>query len=378
MVNIQKKRNYFVDILVIFFGISAWIGITGVYLELPQLVEIAPEAWKLPSYIVIIVQCGNVASLAYILYDKYSPCRINDAHLIYFTLFIGCITAILMAFFYENTIEINGEQKSLPLLIFTFMFAVVGCLSSVLFMPFMGNLRSMYLITYMLGQGMNGFLSSILSLIQGVGSLVCTRPTNVTINNVTKFQNDSINAISEPLFGPKIYFIFVFGMLLISTVAFVLLNELPICRKEWIVQKMQSNDEINSINGSATEYENIPNNTTDTTHWHCNYLLFILAIVSFLNYGILPGIQSFACLPYGTSAYHLTTTLSSIANPLTCLIAMYFTRYSIFSINIQFATTVLLSVIVIVAALESPTPPLATSVIGQFIIVRFFLDLLQT
>lgn len=368
----SEKRSYFVDTLAIFFGISAWIGITGTYLQLPQIVETAPEAWKLPSYIVIIVQCGNITLLAYIIYDKCSAIRIDDAHFIYLTLILGCLAAILMAFFYQDTIMINGEPKSIPLLLLTFVFASVGCLSSVLFMPFMGKFREIYLISYMFGQGLNGFISSIVSLIQGVGPMECNINNNSTSNastmNDTKIEEaDS----SKPLFGPKGYFIFVFSMLSLSTIAFLLLNVLKVCRKELAVSKTNGvpNGGTRLGIGNARDYENIPNHREVLTFYYYSYLMLIVGMTSIMNYGILPGIQPYSCLPYGASAYHLSTTLSSIANPLACLIAMYFPHSTIRSITIQFLACAALTVIIVLTALESPTPPLASSIFGPIFIV---------
>lgn len=362
----NEKRSYFVDTLAILFGISAWIGITGTFLQLPQFVATAPEAWKLPSYIVIIVQCGNIPLLAYMIYDKYSTYRIDDAHFIYSTLILGCLAAILMAFVYQDTITINGEPKSVPLLLLTFVFASVGCLSAVLFMPFMGRFREIYLISYMFGQGLNGFISSIVSLIQGVGSMKCNN-NNSTINasilNGTQIKDVDV---SDPLFGPKGYFIFVFSMLLLSTVAFLLLNILKICEKELTVTEALINGGTSLSNG----YENIPNHHHDVlTSYNYNYLMIIVGMISIMNYGILPGIQPYSCLPYGASAYHLATTLSSIANPLACLIAMFFTHSTIRSITIQFLACVALTAIIVLTALESPTPPLASSIFGRMFIV---------
>lgn len=365
----NEKRSYFVDALAILFGISAWIGITGTYLQLPQLVETAPEAWKLPSYIVIIVQFGNIALLAYMIYDKCSSVRIDDAHFIYLTLMLGCLAAILMAFFYQDTIMINGEPKSVPLLLLTFVFASVGSLSSVLFMPFMGRFREVYLISYMFGQGLNGFISSIVSLIQGVGSMGCNTinfTNNASILNGTQIEEVDV---SVPLFGPKDYFIFVFSMLLLSTVAFLLLNVLKICKKELNVTKSFANGGTRLHNGNVCGYENILNQHEMLTSNNYNYLMLIVGTISIMNYGILPGIQSYSCLPYGVSAYHLSTTLSSIANPLACLIAMYFSHSTIRNITIQFLACVALTVIIVLTALKSPTPPLASSIFGHIFIV---------
>lgn len=285
MVNTSTKRNYFVDLLVTLFGISTWIGITGTYLQLPQLVETAPESWTLPSFIVIVVQGGNIASLVYILYEKYSCVRFNDATIIYTTLAFACLASILMAFFHQRTIEVNGEPKSIPLFILTAMFAIVGCLSSVVFMPYMGRFREIYLMTFMFGQGLNGFISSIVSLIQGIGAPQCEKSAN--------FTGTSTMTPSKPLFEPREYFFFVFGMLFLGLTSFFLLNTLRMCRKEYASGELHESSKINDCIGSPNGYDSIPNNTRAEYLSAFQYLslMIVIGVISFLSFGILPGIQ---------------------------------------------------------------------------------------
>ena len=51
-----RNRVILVDLLAILFGISSWISINGLWVELPLLVQTLPEGWALPSYLSIIVQ----------------------------------------------------------------------------------------------------------------------------------------------------------------------------------------------------------------------------------------------------------------------------------------------------------------------------------
>lgn len=343
------------------FGISAWIGITGTFLQLPQMVQTAPEGWNLPSYIVILTQSGNIVSFIYIIYEKWSCIKFNDVNLIYFTLGIGCLAAILMAFFYQNTIFYANQEHSVPLFIFTSMFAIVGCLSSVLFMPFMGQFRGIYLATYMFGQGLNGLLSSILSLIQGVGSSQC---------QTDKIANETSVIHSEPLFEPRIYFLFLFVIYVLSSIAFILLNKLRLCKKEYS-EANHCNDNNNASDKNTDDYQAIATNTFHLSSMHFFLLIFIIGAISFLTYGVLPGLQSFSCLSYGTSAYHLSTTLSSLANPLACLVSLYISRTTVSDITILSATTTIFSVYILITAIASPTPPLYESSIGNWLIVSF-------
>ena len=48
-----------VDLLAVMFGLSSWISINGLWVELPMLVTQLPEYWALPSYLSIIVQVSS-------------------------------------------------------------------------------------------------------------------------------------------------------------------------------------------------------------------------------------------------------------------------------------------------------------------------------
>ena len=65
MLNIKKmlgrsRRIFLVDLLAVLFGISSWISINGLWVELPMLVSELPESWALPSYLSIIVQVRQI------------------------------------------------------------------------------------------------------------------------------------------------------------------------------------------------------------------------------------------------------------------------------------------------------------------------------
>lgn len=228
--NALKKRNLFVDTLALLFGMSSWIGVTSSYLQLPLIMVSIPEGSSMPTYMTVVVQSSNIISFAYVFFQKYSPKKLNDAYLIYITMTMGCLTAIGMAFFHQNTIQINGSEQSVAYLIFVFLFATLGTMSSVLFLPFMGRFRECYLVSYMCGQGMNGMFVSILTLIQGIGLIECIPPNSTTIHS-----NNGINFIKHipsVRFGTKTFFLLVALFLILCTIAFVLLNNLDVCKSE--------------------------------------------------------------------------------------------------------------------------------------------------
>uniref|UniRef100_A0ABD2WNV3 Riboflavin transporter n=3 Tax=Trichogramma TaxID=7490 RepID=A0ABD2WNV3_9HYME len=65
-----SNRKIIVDVLALLFGLGAWVGINGIYVQLPLLVPELPENWKLPSHMVLMVQFANLGPILYTLYNK--------------------------------------------------------------------------------------------------------------------------------------------------------------------------------------------------------------------------------------------------------------------------------------------------------------------
>lgn len=342
MPTLFSHRNLFVDFLSILFGISSWIGITAIYLQLPLIVESAPEGWKLPSYIAIIVQGGNIASVAYIVYEKYSRARVDDGTLICVTLFCGCAAALCLAFTYQMHVEVAGAQHSLPILVVSGVFAVIGCLSAVLFMPYMGRFREVYLVSFMLGQGLNSFVSSVVSLIQG------------TLLD----------------FGPAAYFCFLFVILVVSTIAFVLLDNLTECRREYVADVILNGNDYH-YKSQEDQYEVIPEDIHHLSRSHYYFLMVMLAAVATVGYGVMPGIQAYSCRPYGSSTYQLSATLSAFANPIACFLSMWLPHPSFKKLTAQCAIALVTAIYLLLTAIESPSPPFVNTSYGSALVVSF-------
>lgn len=365
MPNLSQNRNLLVDVLAIFFGISGWIGITSVFLELPLIVDKAPEGWKLPSYIAILVQAGNIANLIYILYEKYSPVKVRESHWIYAMMVSGCVAALGLAFLYQQTGEINGKQHSIWLLIFSGVFAAVGCLSSVLSMPYMGRFKEMYLVTYLFGQGLNAFIASLMALIQGSGG---KRDCIIESNSTETTAKDLI--VSEPTFGPRIFFLFVFVMMVLSTISFILLHNLNQCKRErGVAHVVNGGGARDTKRYSVDMYEVIPTERYEMSRFTYYYLMVLIGAISFIGYGVFPGLQSYSCRPYGAMAYHLAAALSAFANPFACITAMFWSSISLKNLFAQSATITVISGYLLYTAIQSPFPPFVGTFFGTILIV---------
>lgn len=309
------NRNIIVDLLAISFGCAAWMGVNSVYLQLPLLVGPAPEGWNLPSYLVVVIQIANLGPIIYSLVQKLWPGKVKDSFYIYFLLLVGCVSSILMAFLYDKTTTIFGALHSSSLLSLAFFLALVGCTSSVLFMPYMGRFRETYMISYLMGEGVGGFIPSIVTLIQGVGG------NPECINGQAHYP--------PPRFDITIFFIFTFIMYLLSSIAFTLLSNLQMCKNEYVSEKQQIMNAPNSQND--IERTDIPsgNSTKELSKFNYYLLMILMAVVCFMSNGVFPSVQSYSCLPYGNRAYHLTVALSTMANPFACFLAVFLPHKSV-------------------------------------------------
>ncbi|XP_055376490.1 solute carrier family 52, riboflavin transporter, member 3-A isoform X2 [Condylostylus longicornis] len=372
--NAFRNRNIIVDILSIFFGIAAWIGINSVFVQLPLLVENAPESWSLPSYVVVIVQIGNIGPIIYTLLHKIYPQKIRDAYMIYIVLIIGTISALLTSFLYNKTMYINDKEYSIALFILVFFLALNGCTSSVLFMPYMGRFRAIYLITYLIGEGMSGFLPSIVALIQGVGGNTKCIEVNTT-NGTTIYEKYT----PPPLFGTSDFFIFVFSLMLCSSIGFTLLDNLNICKREYAAVKINHGNHYeyessDVLEGNVIEETKANDNVSinckkNITPKEYKLLLLLIAIVCMFGNGIIPSVQSYSCLPYGNIIYHLTVVFTSIANPLACFLAVFLQHTSVKLILILCGIASVIASYCLSTAILSPEPPLFDTLGGGIIIV---------
>ena len=88
----------------------------------------------------------------------------------------------------------------------------------------------------------------------------------------------------------------------------------------------------------------------------CTYFYFLLLTgwMNAITNGILPSIQSYACLPYGSQPYHLAVTLSNKANPVACFIVFFLQVKSKTLIGGVTSVGSLISVYILFLAATSP------------------------
>ncbi|XP_071446045.1 solute carrier family 52, riboflavin transporter, member 3-A-like [Hetaerina americana] len=356
--------------LSILFGIGAWLTVNGVFVELPILVLVAPEGWALPSHLSLAVQAANSGPILYVLllrFSKRSRTVVARTAVVYVVLVIGALAALALSFTWN--MPVGGT--SWPTLILTFVFAIVGCTSSVLFIPFMATFRPRALAAYFTGEGIGGLLPGIIALAQGAsGDPKCAPDGHVL-------------PPPPPNFSPKVFFLCLFVLMLCSVLGFLLLER----RSRGGPKETMEEDDIRSTSVRTYNEQPTPNEGPPLlSTLQVALLLFIAFWVCLLANGALPGIQTYSCAPYGNSAYHLSATLTAMANPATCLIVFFTPIRKTFSLSRSFAkiftilglsaiASTVLSGLALTTAIQSPKPPLVGTKAGEILIVLIWIGL---
>ena len=271
---------------------------------------------------------------------------VTEIPIICFVLSVGVIASFLLAFTWKETSFIDGKEYSTALIVLSFFLALVDCTSSVTFLPFMAFFPKECMTIYYIGEGMSGFLPSVVSLIQGVGEKYyrCNTVNKIenstkvlsitTSNNVTTFLNvtSSKNATvveveyfeTFPLFSAQVFFFIIFALMLFSLFSFILLVRYLKKTKTMEINNdlkisMESKEESFNEKHSTSKEELLSANTKESLQ-DIAFLLFVTAIINGLSNGALPALTSYSCLPYGFDIYHLTLSLSAAANPIACIL----------------------------------------------------------
>ena len=356
-------RNWLFDLAVCAFGVSAWISVNGIWVELPVLVGVLPEEWALASYLSVIVQLANVGPITYSLLLWKWP-NLPKQWAILSLLGIGTVATLMLALFWDVTSVIGGELHSTCLFAFTFLLALVDCTSSVLYMPFMAAFKGIYLNSYLVGEGLSGFLPSIVALAQGVGGN--PECIDVTLDNGTIISQE----YQEPArFSADVFFFILTGLMGISTVAFISIIALPSFKNERVVNSakvVKVADENGNDDRSNGDSDNSDSGDTDTDSdrpikKHTNKRKFysyltVIFCLCFLCNGFLPSIQTYSCLPYGNTIYHICVTLNSMANPVAAFTANFVKIRAYKFIFALTAFSLVLTGYLLATALYSPEP----------------------
>lgn len=378
-------------LLVCIFGIGSWVAINGVWAELSILVLSTPECKNLPALLTVIIQLANVGPLLYTLV-KYFFHRCNleyyKVHLeigtIIILIIIGILSSILLSFFWNKTSVLFGNLHSVALVILIFSLALVDCTSSVLFIPFMKHFPAEYMSALYIGEGLSGVLPSSIALAQGF------------VNNSLSCSNYYIGYKALGIqFSPRVYFLFLGGMMIVCGVAFLCIITIPHVHKHMTyADNSYHKAKQSTSSASGNRNDDLSDSTTNkliqpSTNtmlkqksyslftirniskimWSNAVLYTCLGILSFLSNGALSAISSFAFLPYGNDIYNIAINLAILANPLTSMIFILVPSKSKVITVMMTAITCVLGIYILDMAIMYPNPILKAYASGKTLIV---------
>ncbi|KAM7411381.1 hypothetical protein PAMA_021398 [Pampus argenteus] len=372
-----------IHILACAFGLGSWVAVNGLWVELPLIVNTLPEGWELPSYLTVIIQLANLGPLLVTVIYKLCPGHLKEQVVIYLILSIGVLSCILLAFFWDKTTIVAGVSHSTAFFIITFFLSLVDCTSSVTFLPFMMQFPAKYVTAYFIGEGLSGFIPGIIALAQGVGIAKCVNSSHTAGNhsdgNVWSLHTEYL----PPNFSTEVFFFFLAAMMCTSLCAFVALNRLP-----RIYELSTENLMPDSVASVSYGLDN-PGAETDGVKcyreeaaqsrpllagpkhsvYQLTFIYFMVVWVNAAANGLLPSVQTYSCMPYGSLAYHLSAALASVANPVACTIAMFFQNRSLVFLGVLTTLGTGFGSYNMAMAAMSPCPLLQGSAVGEMIIV---------
>ncbi|XP_025083159.1 solute carrier family 52, riboflavin transporter, member 3-B-like isoform X2 [Pomacea canaliculata] len=353
----------------------------------------------------------------------------------YIIMLVGLTSTLLLSFFWRSTQHVAGAERSLALLTLSFFLSLMDCTSSVAYVAFMASLQPVYLSSFFVGEGLSGLLPALMALGQGVGEIKCvnassTSERNVSGNVVNVTDYYVYPTYLPPRFSVQLFFLLLCGMIFLSMVAFSLLNFWGYCKDQFT--NSRSFEDYNQVicpsDQSANDFES--GDTTDTVQSpllsstpslkcgsdgpknddallqlssgysypppvsvkdgidectplfgdktkaptrEISLLLVQVVVINFFITSFLLSIQVYSSLPYGISIYNLVVTLTNIANPLACAVAIFLPVTSCVGISVLTGLGLVCTVYVVLCASLSPAPPLVASTAGGPVIVLLWI-----
>ncbi|XP_012254939.2 riboflavin transporter 2-like [Athalia rosae] len=378
---LQENRNgrrYLVDFLLVMYGMSSLLAEIGILVEIPLLVESAPEGQRLPAYIAVLVSLSSMISVFYVVFKKFITQYCSDYSVISGCLVVQIIAMAVLALFYDVRCMVNGKIHSIVLLLTLFVCSIVASSSSLIFMPYLRNYKAGYLPSFFLGESLGGLVPGMIALLQGVGS------DSVCKENSSNSTEPDLPNISDPNFPPGIHFLVIFILAVCCAAAFWLLeylrdknffekdnnphryNQVPLTEEFVGAHKPSNNDsdiELHERNETDSPSERAKTNRTRI------YICMMVGLTYCVGPGIVYGTQAFSCLPYGIAAYHLVITLMQFAGPAAFVFGYCLPPLGVRGVTWVFAVVILLCSYIIWLALSSPSPLWHDEIRGAVLLV---------
>ena len=154
---------------------------------------------------------------------------------------------------------------------------------------------------------MSSLVPSVLGFIQGIGSdNGCTNQTNILpAHNFSSeiIEQTLVDHRTSPRFSVQVFFFIISFVIVLSIVDFAVLNFTKYAKREY---KKSANLDINDKDSVDISHRVL----TPKEKFEKIALIVIVFLVNFFYYGVMPGLQSYATLPYSDQTYFMSVNLS--------------------------------------------------------------------
>ncbi|CAF0977099.1 unnamed protein product [Didymodactylos carnosus] len=357
---LPSRAFLFTSTLFVLFGLSTWLDINGVWVQLPLIVNSAPEGWSLPSYLTLAIAVANIGPLILMVLKLIFKQRLDERIFIYIEIIVGLISCALIAQYWNRT----TNNRSLAFIILVFLLGTLDCTSTVTYSDYMKRYSHQLLNSLYLGESLTSLLPSLLALIQGVGGeAVCH-----TVNGTT---NLSYPVYSRPRFSVQTYFWILFSIIFVSLLAFLMLEYSQVSKHFRAMHSKQRTCDVNSTYELAPTQLPVlaPTKMSNFTYYVLSSTSYFMCIILF---GILPAIGTYTMLPYGQRAYYVSSLLLPLASPLSVgfILLRSIIRLPLILFLLLIGTC--LSIYALIVASQSPCPVLHDTVGGAIIVISAY------
>lgn len=105
---------------------GSWLDVSGLWCELPFMVDELPEGWRLPSILSAISQFAQLGPFMFLICKLFCAQKIENVKTIYIIFSIGACACFSLALFWNRSVVIFNEKRSIYLYIFNFGLSLLG------------------------------------------------------------------------------------------------------------------------------------------------------------------------------------------------------------------------------------------------------------
>lgn len=245
-------------------------------------------------------------------------------------------------------------------------------------MPYMGRFPVQYLVSYFTGVSFGGLISSLITLMQGIGREIQEEESWNGTTTEMNVNEEEPQIMQEPNISVSTFFLIISGIFSVSTLAFYLIDTVKAFKMSYDnVEIRYGNDYTFNSPENQEMSVNADNSTIKANVKQLkklspiNYqnLMCLTVVISAIFNAIVPGILSYATLPFGTQTYHYTITFVYIGEPLAYMVANFLPHSNIRLVWILSAFTTIPCSYILTNAVMSPNPPLIGTLIGSILTV---------